>query len=141
MKCPTEICPVDNNKSVNNHTSHLNHTTMQTIQNTVTLSGNLGSAVQINQLGAGRRIARVNIATHDFVKESNGKIRRRTQWHRLIAWDITADKMQHDLTRGSFVMIHGKLVSRKYLNNRGQMQYMTEVLVTSYSILKSQTAA
>ena len=109
---------------------------MKTMQNAVTLSGNLGAPVAITQLGSGKRVARVAIATNEFFTDPSGTSQKRTQWHNLVAWDDTADRMQRHLTKGTFVVIHGKLVNRRYLDRNGNTQTLSEVVVREFSWMR-----
>ena len=110
---------------------------MKTMYNAVMLSGNLGSAIELTQLSSGSQVARVPIATNEYYRDGNGNPKKQTQWHNLVAWGNTAQRMQRCLTKGSFVIIHGKLVNRQYLDRDGNTRYLTEVVVREFSWIKS----
>jgi single-strand DNA-binding protein len=120
---------------------------MKTMHNAVTLGGNLGSAVEVNRLSTGNCVVRVPIATNEIFKDKEGQVRKQTQWHNLVAWGDTAERMQMYLAKGSFVIVHGKLVYRPYLDRDGNTQYITEVVVREFTCPKlavhttAQTAA
>jgi single-strand DNA-binding protein len=106
---------------------------MKTMHNAVTLSGNLGSAIELTKLSTGKSVARVSIATNEFFHDKEGSLKKETQWHNLVAWDNMAERMQKYLTKGSFVMVHGKLVHRPYTDRDGKTQYFSEVVVHEFS--------
>jgi single-strand DNA-binding protein len=106
---------------------------MKTMNNTVTLSGNLGSTVELTRLSTGKNVARVSIATNEFFRDKDGNPKKQTEWHNLVAWDSTAERMQRNLTKGSHVMIYGKLVNRPYIDRDGNTQYFSEVVVREFS--------
>jgi single-strand DNA-binding protein len=110
---------------------------MNTMHNSVMLSGRLGSGVEITHLGAGKHIGRVSIATHEYLRDQNGNGQERTLWHNLVAWGDTAERMQRYLTKGTFAIIHGKLVNREYLDRDGKTRFLTEIVVKEFSWLKS----
>jgi single-strand DNA-binding protein len=109
---------------------------MKTMQNAVTLGGNLGSDIEITRVGAGKRLARTSLATNEYYKDKDGASQKRTQWHDLVAWDSTADRMHRDLTKGSYVVIHGKLVNREYLDRNGTTRAVSEIVVREFSFMK-----
>ncbi len=112
---------------------------MKTMNNAVTLSGNLGSAIELTKLSTGKSVARVSIATNEYFRDKEGTAKKQTQWHNLVAWDSTAEHMQMRLTKGSFVIIHGKLVNRPYLDRDGKTQYFSEVVVREFSWQKASS--
>jgi single-strand DNA-binding protein len=109
---------------------------MKTMNNAVTLSGNLGSAIELTKLSTGKCVARVSIATNDFFRDRSGSSKKETQWHNLVAWDNTAERMQMCLTKGSFVMVHGKLIHRPYIDRDGNTRYFSEVVVREFTFQK-----
>lgn len=117
--------------------SRINLLQMKTMHNAVTLGGNLGSAIELTQLAAGHRVARVSLATNEFFRGKDGTPKSQTQWHRIVAWGDTAERMQRCLGKGSFVIIYGKLVNRQYLDRDGTTRYITEVVVRDFSWLKA----
>ncbi len=112
---------------------------MKTMHNTVTLSGHLGSPVELTLLSTGKSVGRVSIATQEYFRDKDGNLRTQTQWHNLVAWENTAERMQMYLTKGSFVIVHGKLVHRPYLDRDGNTQYFSEVVVREFSRQKVST--
>ena len=106
---------------------------MKTMNNAVTLSGNLGAPIEVTKLGTGKSVARAAIATNEFYRDKAGTLQKQTQWHNLVAWGDTAEHMQRCLTKGSFVIVHGKLVNRSFLDQDGNTRYITEVHVREFS--------
>lgn len=114
---------------------------MQSMNNAVTLGGNLGSAIELTKLSTGKSVARVSLATNEFYRDKGGELKKQTQWHNLVAWGSTAERMQMCLDKGSFVIVHGKLVHRQYLDRNGNTQYLSEVVVQEFSWEKSAVAS
>jgi single-strand DNA-binding protein len=109
---------------------------MKTMQNAVALGGNLGTNVEVTQIGSGKRIARTTLATNEYYKDSSGTPQKRTLWHDLIAWDGIADWMQRDLTKGAFVVVHGKLINREYIDHNGTTRTISEIDVREFSFMR-----
>ena len=113
---------------------------MQQMQNRVTLIGHLGSEVNITEMESGRKVANVNIATNDYRKQENGEYEKFTQWHRLVAWGPKAEQMSKVLEKGSYVVIYGRLVHRKYEDKEGNTRSISEVVVREFDAPKSKAA-
>jgi len=113
---------------------------MQEMRNHVTLIGNLGSDVQVTELSTGAKVARVSIATNEFGKNKEGERVQSTQWHNLVGWGPKADHMARFLAKGSYVIIHGKLVHRSYEDRNGNTRYLSEVVVNHFEAPKKQAS-
>ena len=110
---------------------------MKTMQNAVTLSGHLGTEIAIKQVGAGQRMARMPLATNEYYRDQSGSSHKDTQWHQLVAWGTIAERMQRELGKGAFVIVHGKLVTRKFLTQAGDTRHVTEVVVREFTKMSS----
>jgi single-strand DNA-binding protein len=104
---------------------------MSTLRNRVQLIGHLGAAPEIKILEGGAKVARMNLATNESYKLPNGEWKEEAMWHTITGWNLLADRMVQQLTKGSFVMIEGKLVNRSYTDAAGIKKYITEVRATS----------
>jgi single-strand DNA-binding protein len=105
---------------------------MQTMKNSVTLMGYLGSDVQCFTLSTGRKVARVSLATNEYYKDKAGERAQHTEWHNLTAWGSVAERMERQLTKGTQVIIDGKLVHRSYEDKNGNTRYLSEIIVGSF---------
>lgn len=103
------------------------------MKNRVQLIGNLGQAPEIKNLEKGNKLAKMSIATSERYKNSLGEFVTETQWHNVICWGKVAETAEKYLSKGSEVMVEGKLIHRDYLDKEGVKKYITEVEV--YNIL------
>ena len=55
--------------------------------------------------------------------------------HNIVAWNKAADIIEKYITKGSEVMIEGKLTSRSYETNEGEKRYITEVVCNELLML------
>ena len=113
---------------------------MQQMQNRVTLIGHVGADVTVTNFETGRKVARVSIATNDYRKLENGEYQQFTQWHRLVAWGPTAEQMEKLLSKGSYVVIYGRLIHRTYEDKEGQTKHVSEVIVRQFDTPKVKAA-
>ncbi len=102
---------------------------MATLRNHVTLIGNMGMNAQITQYDNGSKIARFSLATDKNTKNENGKLEKNTEWHRVFAWGNMAQFIEKYGDKGKQLAIHGRLVTRTYLNKEGKKRNITEVEV------------
>jgi single-strand DNA-binding protein len=104
---------------------------MSTLRNRVQLIGHLGAEPAIKTLESGARVAQLRIATKDSYKTQSGEWKEETTWHTVIGWNLLAERMQQQLTKGNFVMIEGKLTNRTYIDAAGVKKYFTEILAVN----------
>ena len=111
---------------------------MQTMKNSVSLMGYLGSDVQCLTLSTGRKVARVRLATNEYYKTKSGEKAQHTEWHNLAAWGGLAERMEKQLTKGTQVVVEGKLVHRSYEDKNGNTRYQSEIVVSSFLTPKKE---
>ena len=102
------------------------------LKNNVQLIGHLGREVELKDLDNGNKVAKVSLATNDYYTNAKGDRVEETQWHNLVAWGKTADWMQQLLTKGSEVLVQGKLVHRNYESKEGEKKYRAEVILRDF---------
>lgn len=105
---------------------------MNTLRNHVQLLGNLGKDVDLTSFDSGSKKASFTLATSDYYKNATGEKVQDTQWHNIVAWGKGAELMSQSLSKGSKVLIKGKLVSRSYEDKEGKKRYITEVLANEF---------
>jgi len=102
---------------------------MNTLKNSVRLTGFLGSDPEVKTFGDNKTFARVSIATNERYRNSQGEWVTDTQWHNLVFWGKQALFAQKSLSKGSEIAVEGKLVNRQYVDKDGVTRYVTEVNV------------
>ena len=112
---------------------------LNALKNNIQLIGFLGKEVELKDLENGNKVAKVTIATNDFYTNQNGDKVEETQWHNLVAWGKTADWMQQMLSKGSEVLVQGKLVHRNFETKNGETRYVTEILVRDFMKLNRKS--
>lgn len=100
---------------------------MTTIRNHVTLIGNIASDRRITQFENGNKIVRFDIATDTQYRANDGKIKNSKEWHKVFAWGNVAGFIERFGDKGKKVAIHGRLITRSYLNPEGLKRTITEV--------------
>lgn len=116
-------------------------TTMNaTMRNKVQLFGYLGNDPEIKDVGNGRQMARLQVATKDRYK-SGDEWKEDTQWHLVVAWGRQAEQVAQLLHKGSKIAVEGRLVHRDYLDKEGQKRYVTEVVMSDFQLMSMRKEA
>ena len=111
---------------------------MYALKNKVQLIGNLGKVPDIRTTESGRKWARFSMATNETYRNAKGEKIVETQWHNLVAWGKTAEIVEKHLTKGSQVMVEGKLVNHSYTGKDGVKRFVTEVQISEILLLGSK---
>ncbi len=107
---------------------------MTTLRNRVHLVGNLGMDPEIKSFDNGRKLAKFTLATNEVFNGANGQERTDTQWHNVIAWGKQADIAKQNLHKGNEVALEGRLTYRQYEDKNKQTRYVTEIVLSSYTV-------
>ena len=108
--------------------------------NKVILIGNLGQDPEVRFTPSGTAVANLNLATSDtWMDKQSGQRQERTEWHRIVLFNKTAEIAQQYLKKGSKVYIEGRLQTRKWQDQNGQDKYSTEIVVSDMIMLDSKS--
>jgi single-strand DNA-binding protein len=108
---------------------------MSNLSNKVQLIGNLGQDPEIINLADGKKIAKFSIATQDRYKNKQGETVNDTQWHRIVAFNSTANIIADYVKKGNKIGVEGKLVTRAWDDKEGNKRYTTEVVCNEILML------
>jgi len=108
---------------------------MNTARNSVQLIGHLGKDVEFKTFENGGTQAIFSLATNDYYKNAKEEKIQDTQWHNIVANGKTAELMNSFLTKGSEVIVRGKITSRTYDDKEGIKRYVTEIKANEFICL------
>jgi single-strand DNA-binding protein len=97
--------------------------------NRVTLYGNLGADPELRTTGTGMAVLSFRIATTDVYFDRNQEKQERTEWHRIVLFGARAEALSKLLTKGSRVLVEGRLQTSSY-EKEGVKRYRTEIVAT-----------
>lgn len=101
--------------------------------------GNLGQDPESRFLPSGKAVANISIATSEsWTDRQSGQKQEKTEWHRCVAFDKTAEIIQQYLRKGSKVYVEGKLQTRKWQDQQGNDKYATEIIISTMQMLDSK---
>ncbi len=107
--------------------------------NKVILIGNLGQDPEVRFTPSGTAVANLNLATTDtWMDRQSGQRQERTEWHRVVMFNKTAEIAQQYLRKGSKVYVEGRLQTRKWQDQNGQDRYSTEIVANDMQMLDSR---
>ena len=100
---------------------------MSTIRNSVMLIGRPGAEPEIKNVGNNSKRARFSLAVTERQRNANNEWVNNTQWFNIIAWGLTAERVQKVVKKGQQIAIDGKLRNNEWTDDKGQRHYVTEV--------------
>ena len=108
--------------------------------NKVILLGNLGADPEVRYTAdRNRAIATLSLATTHRYRDAEGQPVAKTEWHRVVLFDRTAEIAKDYLRKGNPVYIEGRLRTRKWTDQQGQDRYTTEVVGEVLQLLSSRS--
>lgn len=107
---------------------------MSNLRNRVSLIGRLGSKPELKTLNGGFTFTRVSLATNDSYKDKNGEWKDNTQWHNVIAWGKSAERLAKNTDKGMEIAIEGRLVNNNYETKSGEKRFSTEIELAEFLI-------
>lgn len=71
-----------------------NQTTMNaSMNNKVQLIGHLGADPELKDMGNGKRMLRMRLATNERYKTTEGEWKDNTEWHPVVVWGKQAERL------------------------------------------------
>lgn len=111
------------------------------MNNKVQLIGHLGADPELKDVGNGKRMLRLRLATNERYKTTDGQWKDNTEWHPIVVWGKQAERLAGQVGKGSGLLVEGRLVHRSYENKEGEKRMSSEVVLADYRVLDSKNAA
>lgn len=111
---------------------------MNNMTNSVQLIGNLGRDVEFKSIGENNALAKVSIATTERRRDKEGNLISETQWHNLIGWGKTAERMNKLFKKGTRVAIQGKLTHGSFEGKDGSKRFFTDIVVRDFMLMEAK---
>jgi len=107
--------------------------------NKIMLIGNLGSEPEMRYTPNGKAVTSFRMATSRRYTTSAGESREETEWFRVSVWGKQAESCNQFLSKGKRVYIEGRLHSRSWEGQDGQMRTSLEVSANRVIFLDKAT--
>lgn len=96
--------------------------------NKALIAGRLTADPILRSTAAGRQVASFSVATNSFWTGADGQKKEATEFHNVVVWDRQADVVSRFLTKGSLVLVEGRLQTRSWDDKQGQKRKTTEIV-------------
>jgi len=103
--------------------------------NRVSLLGNLVADPEVRETQNGNSVANFAIATNRRWKNTDGELKGKTDFHRVVAWRKLGQLCGEYLKKGSSVYLEGQLQNRTYDTDKGEKRFITEIVAKDINIL------
>ena len=105
--------------------------------NKVLLSGNLARDPEVRYTQSGKAVASFPLAVNRRFGRNNDQ-QPSADFISIVAWEKTAEFCGNYLTKGSRILVEGRLQARSYDAQDGSKRYVTEVIVSSLEFCESR---
>ena len=97
--------------------------------NKVFLVGRLTQDPQVRTIPSGAIVCSFGLATNRIGKDpKTGEARKSTEYHNIVLWRRLAEIASQYLTKGSLVLIEGRLQTRSWQDASGNQRSRTEIV-------------
>jgi len=106
--------------------------------NKVTLVGNVGDAPKVNSNGEAVNFAQFSLATNESYTDKDGKAIKRTEWHRVVAFNKSAEIIKTYVKKGDPLYVEGKLRTNNWEDKEGVKHASTEIVCDNFLMLSTK---
>jgi len=104
--------------------------------NKVILIGNLGHTPEVKQLPSGKSVSNLSLAVNERRTQKDGTTKETTTWVEVTVFDKQADAVGKHLSKGSAVLIEGRLAMREWTDKKsGQKRTKLYVMAERVNFL------
>ena len=98
--------------------------------NRVFICGNLGANPEVKNTKGGTKVVNLSIATNERNQQPDGTYQDHTEWHQVVVFGKQAETCGKFLSKGSKVIVEGKLRTRKYKTRDNQDRTAREIVAS-----------
>lgn len=104
--------------------------------NSTCLVGRLTKNVELKYTPSNQAVATFTLAVNRNFKSQNGE--READFINCVIWRQQAENLANWAKKGDLIGITGRIQTRNYENQQGQLVYVTEVVADNFQLLKSR---
>ncbi len=106
--------------------------------NRVTLIGNIGADAELKITPSGGAVLKFTLATSErWTDKSTGEKKDKTEWHRCVSFQKSAEKLAQYLVKGTKIAVEGAMTYGKYEKD-GVTHYTADVKVQNIEFVGSK---
>lgn len=107
--------------------------------NKVILVGRVGRDAELRFTQGGSAVANFSVATNERWKGNDGEKHERTEWHRIQAWGLLAEKVVGPyVKKGGLIYVEGRIQTREWDDRDGQKRRTTEIVAQVIRLLSGR---
>ncbi|NCO15250.1 single-stranded DNA-binding protein [Candidatus Wolfebacteria bacterium CG18_big_fil_WC_8_21_14_2_50_39_7] len=96
--------------------------------NKVFILGRLTADPQLRTTPTGQQVASFGVATNRIWNDKTGSRQQEVEYHNVVVWGRQAEIVSQFLTKGSLLLVEGRMRTRTWQNKQGQNQRTTEII-------------
>src|ERR1700687_4777766 len=96
--------------------------------------GNVTRDPEVRSLPSGQQVASFGIATNRFYTDQAGIKKQEAEFHNIVTFGKLADIASKYLTKGSLILIEGRIKTSSWQNSTGVKQYKTEIIAETLQL-------
>jgi len=96
--------------------------------------GNVTKDPEVRSLPSGQQVTNFSIATNRFYTSAAGEKKQEVEFHNIVCFGKLADISSRFLTKGSLILIEGRIQTRNWTNQAGAKQYRTEIIAETLQL-------
>ncbi|TSC88785.1 MAG: single-strand DNA-binding protein [Parcubacteria group bacterium Gr01-1014_3] len=96
--------------------------------NKVYLIGRMTADPILKVTPGNQQVTSFSIATNRVWKDKDGQKQDSTEFHNIVAWGKQAEVISKFMTKGSLLMVEGRLQTRSWDDKQGQKRKTTEIV-------------
>lgn len=110
---------------------------MGTLRNSVQLIGRPGSDPEVRVINKeGRKLAKFRLATNEKYYNEKHELTEETQWHNIVAFGSTAEKVEKLVKKGKRIAVEGSLQNVQYEDKTDKTKkFYTQILMDEFMII------
>lgn len=103
--------------------------------NKAILIGRLVRDPELRSLPSGQNVCNFSIATSRFWSDrATSERKEKTEFHNIVAWGRQAEIINQYLSKGSLVLIEGRIETRSWEGTDGNRRYRTEIIAENIQL-------
>jgi single-strand DNA-binding protein len=107
--------------------------------NKMTVIGYLGTDPEMRYTPNGNPVTSFRLASTRSYTNSSGERQQETEWFTVVAWNQLGEQCNQYLTKGRRVYVDGRLRSRSWEGQDGQVRFVNEINAGTVLFLDRQT--
>jgi single-strand DNA-binding protein len=96
--------------------------------NKATVVGRVSQAPDLRSTSSGQPVATMGVATNRIGVDHDGKKHEEAQFHTVVIWGKLAETSAAFLTKGTTVLVEGRLETRSWEDKDGNTRKVTEII-------------